>query len=219
MYKIFLAHTTKRRARLMAERELLEHLSGYRQFAVRNKKYGRNYLPKRAHAERTSAHTSCEISTEYRTTGPSWIIGSPRERRETGEREATVPRIISDLKSLLHHFLPPVPLELILSSPFFRSVVVFFFFFFFSLLLLSWVLGVRLCFWLGSGVIGSPKPVLIIDPPAWQLPAKPLSTSCVPGQAQFPTLRDLPRSCFSTEVRGAGRRLARRRFSLFDKIT
>lgn len=29
------------------------------------------------------------------------------------------------------------------------------------------------CFWLGPGVIGSPKPGLIIDPSAQQLPAKP----------------------------------------------
>lgn len=53
-------------------------------------------------------------------------------------------------------------------------------------------LGVRLCFWLGSGVIGSPKPVLIIDPPAWQLPAKPLSTSCVPASAVSDSARERP---------------------------
>lgn len=136
-------------------------------------------------------------------------------------------RVISDLKSLLHHFLPsidPPPsqdftallllllllrLHLRILLLLLRLFLCFVFLIFLLLSLsLSSVLEVRLCFWLGSGVIGSPKPVLIIDPPAWQLPAKPLSTSCVP--AQFPTLRerDLPRSV-STEVPRAGRRRSR----------
>lgn len=46
--------------------ELRRHLSGYRQFATQNKNKKSTAAiigaPKRAHAERTSAHTSCEIS-------------------------------------------------------------------------------------------------------------------------------------------------------------
>lgn len=168
-------------------------------------------ISRKGHTRRTSAHTSCEISRNIELRARVEL--SDREGRERDRwtrryfREATVRRIISDLKSLLHHFLPPVPLELILSCP--SSVL--------SSsssslpspscssLSFSSVLGVRLCFWLGSGVIGSPKPVLIIDPPAWQLPAKPLSTSCVPAKRSFRLCaRDLPRSV-STEVRRAGR--------------
>lgn len=119
-------------------------------------------------------------------------------------REATTRRIISDLKSPLHHFFPAAP-RLIpppngfccsssvpsssssfssSASPSSSSSS--------SSSYSSSVLGVRLCFWLGSGVIGSPKPVLIIDPPAWQLPAKPLSTSCVPASAVSDSTRERP---------------------------
>lgn len=198
----------------MAERELREHLSGYRQFAERNKKKKiRAQLSPEKGTRGELLHTHHARLVGISNSEPELNYRIARGETSERSREATVRRIISDLKSLLHHFPPPVPPELILScpssAPSSSSSST-------SSSCSSPVLGVRLCFWLGSGVIGSPKPVLIIDPPAWQLPAKPLSTSCVPAKRSFRRLcaRDLPRSV-STEVRGAGRRLARKVFSLW----